>query len=117
MDIVRDIYSAVDAFVSGISAVPGMRVLGQPDAYLVAFESADPQIDILAVDAGMTERGWSGTQCVYPVAIHLFIDGSHSPAVATDYCKDLVAVVDLARKGLVAAPTTTHNVLGVYTRT
>lgn len=64
----------------------------------------------------MTERGWSGTQCVHPLAIHLFIDGSHSAGVAAEYCEDLAAVVELAREGQISAPTTTHNVLGVYTR-
>ena len=52
LEIVRHIYATVDSFISGISAVPGMRVLGKPDAYLLAFESEDPRVDILAVDAG-----------------------------------------------------------------
>jgi hypothetical protein len=30
MEIVRGIYAAVDAFVSGISAVAGLRILGKP---------------------------------------------------------------------------------------
>jgi hypothetical protein len=50
------------------------------------------------------------------VAIHLFIDGSHTLVVAAEYCEDLRAVVELARKGEIEAPATTHNVLGVYTR-
>ena len=115
-EIVGEIFAAVDAFVAGIEAISPLRVLGRPDAYLVAFESADEAVDILAVDAGMTERGWSGTQCVKPLAIHLFIDGSHSPAVAEEYCADLAEVVEMARRGEIVAPTTTHNVLGVYTR-
>jgi len=49
-----------------IAAIPSLRILGKPDAYLVAFESSDAEVDILAVDAGMHERGWSGTQCVHP---------------------------------------------------
>ena len=102
--------------------VPG-QVLGSPGSndlspsYLIAYESTEPDVvDILAVDAGMTERGWAGTQCVQPVAIHLFIDGSHSPATAEDYCNDLRMVVELVRAGEIKRPTTTTNVLGVYTR-
>jgi glutamate/tyrosine decarboxylase-like PLP-dependent enzyme len=66
LSIVREIYAAVDAFAAGIAAIPSLRILGKPDAYLVAFESSDAEVDILAVDAGMHERGWSGTQCVHP---------------------------------------------------
>ena len=31
-------------------------------------------------------RGWKGTQTVDPESVHLFIDGSHSPAVAAEVC-------------------------------
>ena len=55
-------------------------------------------------------------QCHKPPAIHLFIDGSHSPAVAAEYGVDLASVVLQVRAGNIKAPDTVSNVLGVYTR-
>jgi hypothetical protein len=84
-----------------------------PEAYLITFQSDDPKIDILAVDAEMHACGWHGTQCVHPVAIHLFIDGSHDPTVAAAYCADLAVAVKKAARGELERPATTTNVLGV----
>ena len=38
-EIVGEIFAAVDAFVAGIEAISPLRVLGRPDAYLVAHHS------------------------------------------------------------------------------
>eukprot|EP01051_Picozoa_sp_SAG22_P010016 SAG22_NODE_876_length_6716_cov_2.126190_1_plen_493_part_00 len=114
--IAAQVYAAVDAFVAAIEAVPGLEVLGEPEAYLIAFASTSEAVDIYAVDAGMAARGWLGSQCHQPPAIHLFIDGSHSPAVAAEYGADLVSVVADVRAGIIKPPETVSNVLGVYTR-
>ncbi|MBI1350008.1 MAG: aminotransferase class V-fold PLP-dependent enzyme [Actinomycetales bacterium] len=50
--------AATDALVAGLPAIPGLRLLGSPDASLVAVASDDPRVDVFVVADEMRERGW-----------------------------------------------------------
>ena len=99
--IVGKILTARDSLVAGIDAIPGLSVWGEPHAYLVAYGS--DEVDIFAVDDGMTERGWLTMRGLEPDSVHLFVDGSHQPAVVERYLADLADVVAEVKAGNIEA--------------
>ncbi|MDP6392064.1 MAG: aminotransferase class V-fold PLP-dependent enzyme [Arenicellales bacterium] len=99
--IVSEILAARDRLIGGIESIAGLRVLGEPDAYLVAVTS--DEIDILAVDDFMAERGWTGGQLKRPPAIHLFLDRSNMISI-DHYLNDLADAAGRVRAGERADP-------------
>lgn len=81
-------------FVDGIQRIDGLEVWGEPEAYLIAFGSNI--FDIFAVDEVMAKRGWLSSRLLYPRAIHLFLDMSHT-RIVDDYLHDLAEVVTAAK--------------------
>jgi sphinganine-1-phosphate aldolase len=56
LDIARQVLDATRRIARGIAAIPGLRVLGQPDMNLVAFTS--DELSIFRVIDEMKGRGW-----------------------------------------------------------
>lgn len=71
--LVRTAVAARQRMEAGIRAVPGLTVLGQPDATLLAI-SGDPSdgidVDPFAVDVGLVERGWRLDRQGPPDSLH-----------------------------------------------
>lgn len=108
-EIVSEILTARDQLVRGINQLEGLSVLGNPDAYLVAFSAA--KADIMAVSEGMLARGWVTGHLTRPQAIHLFLD-RHNATAIPEYLSDLGEVLSEVDRGLWAGdPTDT-----AYTR-
>ncbi|MDW8282007.1 MAG: aspartate aminotransferase family protein [Myxococcales bacterium] len=82
------------AFLEGIAAIPGLRVLGQPDMSVFAFTS--DEVDILAVADALAARGWHVDRQQHPSAIHLMITPAHQ-GVEQAYLADLRAAVEEVR--------------------
>ena len=83
---------AADALRAGIAAVPGLRLVGAPDATIVAFATAAGGPDIYAVADRLEARGWSVDRTQHPAAIHLTVTANHR-AIVPDYLADLRAAV------------------------
>lgn len=49
---------ATERLIEGVSAIPGLRVLGAPDAPLVAIAAAEPGLDIFSVADRARGTGW-----------------------------------------------------------
>ena len=109
LKIVGDILETKTRFVDGINAIDGLRVFGEPHAYLVSFGS--DSFDIYAVHDGLTDRGWTSNRIVDPQGIHLFFDNSHH-SIVEDYLTDLALVVDEVKAGRI----TRRAGEAVYTR-
>jgi glutamate/tyrosine decarboxylase-like PLP-dependent enzyme len=99
---------AFDRMRSGIEAVPGLRVLGEPRGPLLAYGSSDAALNIFAVGDQMDARGWLVNRLQSPDGLHAMITAQHLPVV-DDYLRDLreaVAAVradpTLAQKGRAA---------------
>ena len=93
---------------SGIEATPGLRVLGEPTGPLLAYGSADADLNIFAVGDQMDAKGWLVNRLQFPDGLHAMITAQHLPVV-DDYLRDLreaVATVradpTLAQKGRAA---------------
>jgi glutamate/tyrosine decarboxylase-like PLP-dependent enzyme len=57
-DLARRVHAATCRLVAGIERIDGLRVLGAPDASLVAVASTDPLLDPYVVADEMRLRGW-----------------------------------------------------------
>jgi glutamate/tyrosine decarboxylase-like PLP-dependent enzyme len=92
---------AFDRLSAGIAAIPGIQVLGKPEASLIAWTSEGyatdkPAIDVYAVAEQLTARGWSVDRQQYPASVHLTVTSNHLPVVDT-YLADLRASVEHVR--------------------
>jgi glutamate/tyrosine decarboxylase-like PLP-dependent enzyme len=98
--IVGSILEARDRMVTGIGAIDGLEVNGEPHAYILTFGSEE--LDIYAVAEGMEARGWLSGLGLEPDSIHLFLNGSHAPAV-DGYLADLASVVAEVKAGRIVS--------------
>jgi glutamate/tyrosine decarboxylase-like PLP-dependent enzyme len=80
----------------GITAIPGLSVLGDP-LWVVAF-AADDGLDIYQVLENMGHRGWSLNGLQRPAAIHIAVTLRHTqPGVADRFLADLADSVEEVR--------------------
>lgn len=85
----------------GIDAIDGVRVMGKPAMTLFAYTS--DTLDVFAIAAGLTERGWLVSRDTWPVPSIRFMQSlGHAPLVDR-YLEDLAEVVDLVASGEIEA--------------
>jgi sphinganine-1-phosphate aldolase len=92
--LTRAAREATEALVAGLRATPGVRVLGEPDATLVAFtiDDADP----FAVGEALWQRGWYVDQQKPPPSLHCTVSAVHVPLVP-EFLGVLRASLDVVR--------------------
>ena len=105
LELARQTLSATRRLVEGMAAVPGLRVLGEPEMALVAL-AGDDGVDVFEVCDEMSSRGWYvQAQLGYrglPASIHLTLTASsdqHVDALLADLA-DSVATARAASTGL-----------------
>ncbi|MFC6885533.1 MULTISPECIES: pyridoxal phosphate-dependent decarboxylase family protein [Actinomadura] len=57
-DLAAEAMGAAERLAAGVADIPGLRVLGAPDAPLVAVASSDPGLDVFTVADEARTRGW-----------------------------------------------------------
>ena len=70
----------------GIASTPPLRLVGDPDASLLAFTADD--VDVMAVGDVMDDRGWHLDRQKDPSALHLMVTPNHAKIVHA-FLKDL----------------------------
>lgn len=78
--LTRTARAATEALAAGLRALPGARLLAEPEATLVAFTFDD--VDPFAVGAGLAERGWVVDQQQPPPSLHCTVNAVHEPIIA-----------------------------------
>jgi len=106
-ELARRTHEATTALVERLAGIPGLRVLGTPDASLVAVASDDPDVDVFVVADEMRERGWYvQPQFAYldlPRNLHLTVTAASLPNVDA-LLSDLADSVAAARSAPSAEP-------------
>ncbi len=84
--LARRVITTADRLREGIAAIPGLRILGDPPASVMAFacERGDPY---RLADA-MENRGWHLDRQHLPPSLHLMVTPAHEPVVET-FLRDL----------------------------
>ena len=90
---------AVDAarrIAAGVRATPGLTVLGEPQAHLLAI-AADPEaarpVDVFALGDALARRGWFHDRQSPPDSLHATVSAGNAPVV-DEYLADLAACAD-----------------------
>ncbi len=88
--------AAADQMRSGISAIHGLQIIGDPLASLIAYRSIDPAINIFVVGDQMEKKGWFIDRLQRPDALHAMITAPHD-RVVDQYLADLAECVAFAK--------------------
>lgn len=91
--LARETVIAVDELRAGVTAIPGLTVLGAPHGTVVAIGAAEEAgVDVYAVADVMAERGWSIDRQQNPACLHLSVN-AHNRAVLPEFLADLAEAV------------------------
>lgn len=71
--------AATEELVAGLRATPGVRILAEPDATLVAFTLTDA--DTFAVGDALFRRGWMVDQQKPPPSLHCTVNAVHEKLI------------------------------------
>jgi len=77
---------ATRRLIAGVRTHPGLRVLGQPDAHVFAFES--PELDVFALGDALHRHGWHLDRQTPPDSLHATVSAGNAPVV-DDFLRDL----------------------------
>ena len=94
MQIAERMLTMTDAYIAGITAIPGMQIFGKPDLSILAFGTTEKDADSIA--AGMAARNWIPGMVRTPPGLHLMMSLLHEPA-REPYLADLAASVAEAK--------------------
>jgi glutamate/tyrosine decarboxylase-like PLP-dependent enzyme len=87
--------AAVDArerLVAGVRAIPGLDVVGEPEATMAATWSPDGIVDVFAVGAALDAKGWHLDRQAPPDSLHATCTPIHA-TIIDEYLADLAAAV------------------------
>jgi glutamate/tyrosine decarboxylase-like PLP-dependent enzyme len=90
------------ALVAGLTAVPGVRIVGDPEVTLVAF-TFDDGTDPFAVGNALWQRGWYCDQQGPPPSLHCMVHAGHVDVV-DDFVRAVAECADEVRAAA-SAPT------------
>jgi glutamate/tyrosine decarboxylase-like PLP-dependent enzyme len=96
--IAKDLLDGIGRYRSGIEAIDGLSVVGEPLLSIVAVQSHDDAVDIFAVAEKMHEKGWVPGLVQRPKALHRMMSMLHVPAIDA-YLTDLDDAVTAVRAG------------------
>ncbi|MBL4849097.1 MAG: aspartate aminotransferase family protein [Planctomycetes bacterium] len=92
MELASKALEATKRLRAGIDAIPGLRVLGDPPLTILAYASADPDVDIYAVADQLEASGWSFDRDQNPAAIHCTVNANQLEFV-DEYLTDVRCAV------------------------
>jgi glutamate/tyrosine decarboxylase-like PLP-dependent enzyme len=97
LDLTRTTIATRRRLVEGVRSIPGLRVLGEPEAHLVAISATDPdRLDVFALGDALQARGWFHDRQKPPDSLHATVSAGNAPVIE-DYLADLATcVADLA---------------------
>jgi sphinganine-1-phosphate aldolase len=94
--IVGSLMATVDQVRSGVEAIDGLTVLGDPVGPVFAIVATDPDLDVFAVAEAVDTAGWHVNRNTEPPSIHLMLSPGHGPH-AGRLVDDLRAAVEAVR--------------------
>ena len=102
VELARRVHAATRQLADGVGRIEGLRVLGAPDASLVAVASDDPGLDPFVVADEMRLRGWylqpQPAFAGSPANLHLTVTAAVAdPARIAGLLAELAAAVSRAR--------------------
>ena len=103
LEISRRLLEMSKAYVDGINAISGLKVVGDPHLSIVSYQSTDASVPIAAVADKLRENGWLIGMTRAPSAIVTMLSLLHEP-VREEYLGDLRQAVAAVREASAPAP-------------
>jgi glutamate/tyrosine decarboxylase-like PLP-dependent enzyme len=99
--LTREARAATERLAAGLRATPGVRVLAEPDATLVAFtiEGAD----VFGVGDALWRRGWVVDQQKPPPSLHCTVNAVHRDAIEPFLGALAASIAEVRASGATAA--------------
>ncbi len=94
--LAKDTTEAVEKLKAGITAIDGLRILGNPQGPLLAYGSSDSKLNIYAVADQLERAGWNINRVQNPDGIHCMVTAKHLH-VTDEYLADLAQAVAAVR--------------------
>jgi len=95
--IAREVVAATERLKSGIAAIDGLHVVGEPAMSVLSFASR--RGDIFRIADRLEARGWTLDRLQRPDSIHLVVTPAHAPIV-DEFLADLRAASERAAREL-----------------
>ena len=86
LDLARKAADAADRLRAGITATPGLALVGRSDSTIVSYAALG--VDVYALADRMEARGWTVDRQQRPASIHLTVTANHA-AIVEPYITDL----------------------------
>jgi sphinganine-1-phosphate aldolase len=94
--IAETLLGAVETLRSGVAAIDGLALVGDPIGPVLAIEATDPALDIFAIGDLVDSGGWFTNRNTSPLSIHVMLSPAHA-ALADQLVADLTAAVEQHR--------------------
>jgi hypothetical protein len=81
---------------AGVRAIPGLTVLGAPEAHLLAIAAApgaEAEVDMFAIGDALLRRGWFHDRQKPPDTLHATVSAGNAPVI-DEYLVDLAECVE-----------------------
>ncbi|MGZ4710557.1 MAG: aspartate aminotransferase family protein, partial [Acidimicrobiales bacterium] len=94
--IARTLLDATDTVRSGIEAIDGLDLVGDPVGPVMAIEATDPALDIFAIGDDVDSNGWFTNRNTTPLSLHVMLSPAHAP-LAEQLVADIAAATERNR--------------------
>ena len=99
--------------IAGVESIPGLQILGKPDAHLVAIAAINPdEVDIFAIMDVLSADGWHLDRQRPPDSIHATVSAGTAGAI-DDFVNDLRDAVALVGSSRTEDRSTNYAPLGI----
>lgn len=89
-EIMRELMTTVEKVRTGLEAMPGVEIVGEPIGPVLALQSS--RVDLYAVADVMDERGWNLNRNVEPRGLHMILSPAHA-TVADELLADFADAI------------------------
>ncbi len=95
LEITARVMETTKYLQAGIRALPGLKILGEPEMSVFAMASDD--LDVYELADELSLRGWHLDRQQFPPSLHMTVNYVHT-AVRTEFLHDLAECVEVVRR-------------------
>jgi glutamate/tyrosine decarboxylase-like PLP-dependent enzyme len=95
LDIAKTVMETTDYLQAGINAIPGLKVLSNPEMSIFAIGSET--LDVYELADELALRGWHLDRQHFPTCLHITVNYLHAAAKG-EFLRDLVSCADSVRR-------------------
>ncbi|MCC7512926.1 MAG: aspartate aminotransferase family protein [Anaerolineae bacterium] len=95
LELNRQVMETVKHLQAGIRAIPGLKILSNPE--MSVFALASDSLDVYQIADELSLRGWHLDRQQFPACLHMTVNFVHTEA-ADEFLRDLAACADAVRR-------------------